>query len=252
MTTPTRSRHVATSVLLPALTMFACSACRPASVPKSYTPADHVQSFAALYGQNCAGCHGQDGQMGPAPPLNDQLFLQISSDDERSEVIAAGRPGTLMPAFAESHGGTLTAAQVTILAHGLRQHWGNTTAVEVKRPRYAVRKGVGSAHSGQQLFESVCARCHGLHGDGGDAGPLHNASFLEQVSRQLVRRTAITGRPDLGMPDYRKLGQDSPLGRPLSDDEITGIVAYVESWRTPGDATSAPAAATHPSTRSEP
>ena len=41
---------------------------------------DQVIDFATLYGRNCAGCHGADGKFGPAPPLNDPLFLAIVPD----------------------------------------------------------------------------------------------------------------------------------------------------------------------------
>ena len=34
-------------------------------------PADQVKDFGALYATHCAGCHGADGKLGPAPPLND-------------------------------------------------------------------------------------------------------------------------------------------------------------------------------------
>ena len=49
---------------------------RPADRP---VPADQVLDFAALYRENCAGCHGADGKHGPAPPLNDPLFFWRSS-----------------------------------------------------------------------------------------------------------------------------------------------------------------------------
>ena len=56
-------------------------------------PADQVVDFATLYEQNCAGCHGADGKLGPAPPLNDPLFLAIVPDDGLLGVISEGRPG---------------------------------------------------------------------------------------------------------------------------------------------------------------
>src|SRR5262245_37222077 len=41
---------------------------------------DRILDFKVLYGRNCAGCHGADGKLGPAPPLNDPLFLSIVKD----------------------------------------------------------------------------------------------------------------------------------------------------------------------------
>src|SRR5262245_61708089 len=83
-------------------------------------PADQVFDFALLYGQNCAGCHGADGKLGPAPPLNDPLFRQIVPEAELESVITNGRNKTLMPAFAREKGGALTKAQIQILVHEIK------------------------------------------------------------------------------------------------------------------------------------
>ncbi len=40
-------------------------------------PPEKTLAFAALYGRNCAGCHGANGTLGPAPPLNDPVFRSI-------------------------------------------------------------------------------------------------------------------------------------------------------------------------------
>ena len=70
-------------------------------------PADQVKGFDALYGTRCAGCHGADGKLGPAPPLNDPVFLAIVPDAELRHVISEGRTVTAaqrspMPAFARA------------------------------------------------------------------------------------------------------------------------------------------------------
>jgi len=59
--------------------------------------ADQDVRFSALYGQNCAGCHGAEGKLGPAPPLNDALFLELVPDSVLARVIAEGRPGRPCP-----------------------------------------------------------------------------------------------------------------------------------------------------------
>src|SRR3954470_3666440 len=53
-------------------------------------PADKVLDFGVLYERNCSGCHGANGQLGPAPPLNDPLFLAIVPEGELSHVIEEG------------------------------------------------------------------------------------------------------------------------------------------------------------------
>src|SRR5712671_5507399 len=71
-------------------------------------PADHLLEFSALYQRNCAGCHGADGTLGPAPPLNDPLFRAIVPETELTDILTNGRNKTLMPAFARENGGPLT------------------------------------------------------------------------------------------------------------------------------------------------
>ena len=71
--------------------------------------ADKVVDFDELYRRNCTGCHGTDGKLGPAPPLNDPIFLAIVPDSVLLGVISEGRPGTPMPAFVAEKGGPLTA-----------------------------------------------------------------------------------------------------------------------------------------------
>ena len=60
---------------------------------------DKVIDFGKLYAQHCAGCHGFDGKLGPAPPLNDPVFLAIVPDSVLFGVIRGGRSGTPMPAL---------------------------------------------------------------------------------------------------------------------------------------------------------
>src|SRR6266404_9235106 len=83
-------------------------------------PADQVLEFGVLYRQNCSGCHGADGKLGPAPPLNDPLFRAIVPEMELNDIVTKGRNKTLMPAFAKENGGTLTGAQIQVLVHEIK------------------------------------------------------------------------------------------------------------------------------------
>ena len=152
------------------------SGCRPAASTEHYTPPDKVLAFEKLFEQNCEGCHGRDGHLGPAPVLNDSLFVHVISDDQLRQVISdgrrvsgAGRRGTLMPAHAKERGGKLTSKQIDILITGIRKRWG-ATPISGPLPRYAAATTTSAAASdaqaGQKLFETVCARCHGKDGRG--------------------------------------------------------------------------------------
>lgn len=197
---------------------------------------DQINDFPTLFGKNCSGCHGVDGQFGPAPPLNDQLFQTIISDEQLTHIVVAGRTDTLMPAFAESHGGTLTDEQISILVKGIRQQWAKTLKHPIQDlPIYQIASddpaGIRKADvaGGATVFEKVCSMCHGEQGSGGDAGAITGPAFGKLISDQLLRRTIITGRADLGMPDFVDNGSLSELNRPLEPQEIIDVAAYVRS-----------------------
>ena len=189
-----------------------------------------VVDFDALYQRSCAGCHGQDGSQGPAPPLNDPLFLAIVSDAELERTVREGRAGTSMPSFAEHRGGTLTDEQIKILAGGLKPKWQSQLANAAGLPPYAVT--TGNASNGKQVFAAACAGCHGAQGEGGDAGAINDVAFLSLISDQALRRFIITGRPDLGMPDYADSTQRDPAFQPLTSAQIDDLVSLLAAWRT--------------------
>ncbi len=198
---------------------------------ESQTVAAAADSFETLYATNCSGCHGPNGQMGPAPPLNDPLFLSIVPPDVVESVIRDGRPGTLMPAFAQKKGGMLNSRQVSILASELRSHWlpGGPKADHL--PPYLAdpkrERANGTLPLGSAAFARACAGCHGSKGEGDSAGPIADPAFLALLSDQALRRLIITGRPDLGMPTCaQKDGRDDNY-RPLTSAEIDELVAFV-------------------------
>jgi cytochrome c oxidase cbb3-type subunit 3 len=206
-----------------------------------------VKSFDALYGARCAGCHGADGKLGPAPSLNDPLFLAIVPDAELQKVISLGRAvsanqRSAMPAFARKSGGPLTDAQVQVLAEGLKKRW--TAAVSRDAlPPYLSPAGAksGSVEAGARVFTRACAGCHGSQGEGGKVdeqpiGALNEPAFLALFSDKAMRRTMITGRPDLGMPAFDGTGGRPADFHPLTSAEIDDLVALLGSWRQGGPA----------------
>jgi mono/diheme cytochrome c family protein len=196
-----------------------------------------VVDFEPLFQTHCAGCHGADGRLGPAPPLNDQVFLAIVPDEVLHDVITQGRAGSLMPAFAASHGGSLTEKQVSALAAGIRQKWQTPASRDFSSaPTYLASQLASealaeAAQKGEAIFAKTCATCHGGDGRGGDAGAIRDPDFLALTSDQALRRLIITGRPDLGMPDFRGLAKLAGRPQPLTDEEVTSLAALLASWR---------------------
>jgi cytochrome c oxidase cbb3-type subunit 3 len=203
----------------------------PANRP---VPQDKVMDFTTLFAENCSGCHGEKGKMGPAPPLNDPLFLAIIPDAELLHVIQNGRHGTPMPAFAKAQGGSLTDAQVKVLAEGIKPRWGKeVTEPKSKLPPYRA-SAKGNAERGKDVFMRACMGCHGDQGEGEEKdgqrhNRIHEPAFLALISNQALRRIVITGRPDLGMPSYAERPNEADF-KPLTPAEIDDVVALLASW----------------------
>src|SRR5689334_14197028 len=142
---------------------------------------EEVADFNELYTTNCAGCHGIDGKLGAARPLNDPLYLSFVPDDALKQVISQGRAGTNMPAFSQQAGGALTWRQIALLVSGIRGAWSKPNDLSgVEIPTYSTA-GSGDAESGAHAYQSYCASCHGPNGAGGSAGSIVDPNFLNLV-----------------------------------------------------------------------
>jgi mono/diheme cytochrome c family protein len=208
-------------------------------------PEDRVLGFLPLYRQNCAGCHGVDGRFGPAPPLNDPLFLAIVSDAQLLRAIRDGRRGTPMPGFSRQRGGSLTDAQIQALAAGIKRHWKSAEDAPDSLPAYArpekesPKRLADDPQLGSDVFARACAECHGKNGSGekggGTCGAIHEPAFLALISDQALRRIIITGRADLGMPSYaEKEGRPADF-QPLTAAQIEDLVSLLAAWRASGE-----------------
>jgi cytochrome c oxidase cbb3-type subunit 3 len=111
---------------------------------------DGKQAFES----QCAGCHGLDGRGGErAPDIALNKKTQQRSDDELSQIVRRGLPGTGMPPFA-SLGGNVK----NVVAY-LRQLQGNNESARFP----------GDARKGRELFygKARCSECHAVTGAGG-------------------------------------------------------------------------------------
>ena len=207
--------------------------CRPPGKP---TEADielkpgEVRDFALLYKQNCAGCHGMDGKGNTALALANPVYLAIASDDAIRRATATGIRGSLMPAFANNEGGTLTDEQIDILVREMRTRWAKPNDILGASPPPYAAEEPGDAQRGAGAFGAFCAECHGPEGRGTPKGSsIVDDSYLALVSDQNLRTTIIAGRPDLGHPDWRHCATD----RAMTSQEVTDVVAWLIAQRKP-------------------
>src|SRR5258708_2207104 len=200
---------------------------RPTQADLPLRPSD-VTDFATLYSENCAGCHGADGKSGAAIAMNNPIYLAIIDDASMRHVISDGVPGTSMPPFAQSAGGSLTDHQIDILIARMRKDWSGVPDAASGAPPYS-SSAQGDSSSGAQVYATNCQSCHGPDGKGGSAGSIVDGAYLSLVSNQYLRTIVIAGRPDLVHPDWKHDAAGQALTPALESD----VVAWLASKRPP-------------------
>lgn len=238
-------RYLCATAALGAALLSGCGAPHGQPSKGSETPApNEVLEFRTLYAENCAGCHGTEGRGGAAIALADPVYLAIADDATMRKIIANGVRGTAMPAFGESAGGMLTDKQIDVITSEIRLRWSRRGILDSANPPSHTPKSAGNALQGEAAYKTYCASCHGPSGRGGPKGSaITDDSFLALVSDQGLRTIVIAGRPELGAPDWR----ENVPGKPMSEQEVTDIVAWLASRRTqnPGQPYSASNYAQH-------
>ncbi len=176
-----------------------------------------------LFAENCAVCHQDDaiGKPGVAPSLTNPELLSISSDKLFMATIRDGREDTSMMPF--SH---LGRKKVRAIVAYLRSHAkGPNRADEVD----AQSDARGDPRLGKQWYNYICSTCHGVAGDGYEAGGTGTAiglpGFLNKVSDGFIRETIKKGRSNTRMLAF----QGSAALADLSDQEIDDIIVYLRT-----------------------
>lgn len=200
---------------------------RPAKGSETIAP-DEILDFNTLFSQNCAGCHGAGGRGGAAIALADPVYLAVVDEDTIRKVVTNGIKGTSMAAFGQSAGGMLTAKQIDILVTQIRARWSKPGILDGANPPSYAAKTAGDVARGGVAYKTFCESCHGPNGSGGQKGSsITGGSFLALLTDQELRTMVIVGRSDRGAPDWR----NNLPGHPMSDQEITDVVAWLAAKR---------------------
>jgi cytochrome c oxidase cbb3-type subunit III len=200
---------------------------RPLKGSETIAP-DEILDFNTLFSENCAGCHGANGRGGAAIALADPVYLAIADQDTVRKVITNGIKGTSMAAFGQSAGGMLASKQIDVLAAQIFSRWSKPGILAgITPPPYAA-KTPGDVARGALTYQTYCASCHGAEGQGSEKGSsITDGSFLALLTDQELRTMVIVGRPDRNAPDWR----NNLPGKPMFDQEITDVVAWLASHR---------------------
>lgn len=251
--TRVRPHHVALAVVAaPAVAFFAIAGCdvyddlpgRPAPNPAPVVPANTTAGFEIVWNARCAGCHGADGTLGAARPMNDADYLRGIGPDAMAAAIRHGVEGTRMPAFGGDAVDPIPEDTITAFVAGMYATWGSESPSTDDVSRgipWADEPGRGDAARGETLFNARCLSCHprqqALDTIGDDplvAGSVTDPFYLRLVSDQHLRSSIVYGRADLGMPGaagpFR--GPDGkPVDTPLDGTDVDDLVRYLASLR---------------------
>ncbi len=171
----------------------------------------------AIYGENCAECHGASGEGGTGTALANPVFLATASDTFIRDTVRRGRTGTPMPAFAER----LPAEDIDAVVSFLRTRstgWDAPPPVRVRPP-----------DPSQAILNPQAAPATLAHRDGRFVSAASVASALERGERLVL----LDARP---LSDWQRSHLPGALPMPFYDgvdaiiphlpDDGTPIVAY--------------------------
>jgi cytochrome c oxidase cbb3-type subunit III len=173
-----------------------------------------AQRGAEHYARMCAICHGESGEgykADQATALNQQDFLASVSDEFLAFAIAAGRKGTTMSAWAQTHGGPLAPAEIGDVVSFMRSWQRQPRATLDESPLH------GDVKRGKELFKTHCDRCHS------NTAPnvrILNRQWLAYAKPGFIRHALRTGRPPTPM-----LAFEQTLGAQGMED----VVSYLRS-----------------------
>ena len=192
-----------------------------------WQPPQAEKDFKALFNANCRACHSSEDTVGPSISMHDGLYLAVIPPETLRTITAEGVKSTMMPGFSEKQGGDLTDEQIDILVKGIL-NWGKGQNVNRENlPPYSA--SLGDVSQGANVYNQYCASCHGQAGTGGKSGSVVNPDYLHLVSDQYLRSVVIAGRPEFGMPNY----QFMVPGKPMTNEDIASVVAWLSSHRQP-------------------
>ncbi len=216
-----------------------------------------IETGAALFETNCAGCHGEYGQGLQCPTLNTPTLFDTGPNGRLAQLgwegtlesfirstITAGRPGTPMVAWSEQFGGPLRADEIQDITNFIL-NWEPTAGQYPEDVKAAEATPIPEdqlATVGAELFQKLCATCHTIEGVAtGAVGPnlTHIATVAEERAADAGAESAEAYILQSIVDPNAYIAPDCPtgpcpsgvmpqaFGKTLSDDEIKALVTYL-------------------------
>jgi mono/diheme cytochrome c family protein len=180
-----------------------------------------------LFAENCAVCHGSDGQGRVGVPLSKD-WPSLRPDLLVKTTIEDGIPGSPMPAWSQAKGGPLTQEEIdAIVAYILTWETGGPASIPPTATPFphpvltSVPNVEGDPNNGAMLYDKNCAVCHGPEGKGRIGANLSKdwSAIRPDLS---IKTTISNGIPGSVMPAWSQA-----RGGPLAEAEINDLVAFL-------------------------
>jgi mono/diheme cytochrome c family protein/rhodanese-related sulfurtransferase len=172
---------------------------------------------SANYQKYCVLCHGENREghkNDHAPSLRAKSLFESGVPHSILRPISYGRQGTAMGGYLDEMGGPMTLDEVWDLTYWL--FW-QSGAQRVKLTENPVE---GDIKRGEDVYQTNCASCHGVNGEGINAPALGNQSALAHNKDEFIRYAIEKGRQDTPMLAF----EDK-----LSAADIDNVTAFIRS-----------------------
>ena len=184
-----------------------------------------LEAGQELFAQNCSPCHGDFGEGGPNParagdiiaPISTGEYLKTRDDYTLRAIIAQGQPNFGMSPFGSSAGGPLDDDQIDTIVSYMRS-WETNPPVELPPEVTSAQVSV----SGSEIYQELCAQCHGLDGEGGIGPALREPEFQASVTDEYLFDTINKGHAATSMIGW---------GEILSADQIQQLVDFIRQLK---------------------
>lgn len=231
---------LALSLLVVALPIYAVTEPKRMAQAQADLRQEFVSDAAVMYVENCALCHGAEGEGIGAVPGLDSTALRTADYDSLFKTIARGRYGTTMAGWHMDEGGIFNDYQVDELVAFVRYvDWEQVRELAAAQglipptlPVPEIEEGFleniaslspegGIWAKGMGLYANNCTVCHGINGEGSDLGVALNTDDVQ--SRETGELARIIGE---GIPGTAMAGWSSAL----SPEDISALAAFLQNW----------------------
>ena len=199
--------------------------------------ASRIQAGGVLYQEQCASCHGENGEgaeITTSPgeytnPLNSEDFLATRSRDTIFQVINYGQPGLGMQAFGVAYGGQLTAQEIRSIVDFI-EAWYTPPEEAGTGPDLSLIENPSFAQDVKPILDKKCASCHSRRLKGGYSVVDYNQIMTSGDHAPVIVPGDAANSTLVQMLQgiKTKAGGQMPPARQLSEDQIKLIERWVD------------------------